>query len=264
MPKPRIFLGSSGKQAKLLQALTRGLEDIAHVDPWTTSFNPGTTTLERLVELAHEVDFAAFVFASDDWTTGTAPASNPERNRPGFSARQCRLRGRSFRRSPRDAPHLHPPCARLKASNRSARTYIHTIRRNDAERDESHHSEASRRDRKRWADRADRGPVVAVLADRAEPMGAFSRQPAANLAGPRWHAGAQRTLLAGRRQAVGEILPAKRRARGRTLRACSTVGRENGRWTRTRRSWTGQARSNWNRPIARQDISRLVPTCGRK
>ena len=27
--KPRIFLGSSGKQAKLLQAVTRGLEDVA-------------------------------------------------------------------------------------------------------------------------------------------------------------------------------------------------------------------------------------------
>jgi hypothetical protein len=69
MDKPRIFLGSSGKQEKLLQPLTRGLEDIAHVVPWTTSFNPGTTTLERLVELAHEVDFAAFVFAKDDWTS---------------------------------------------------------------------------------------------------------------------------------------------------------------------------------------------------
>jgi hypothetical protein len=69
MDKPRIFLGSSGKQEKLLQALTRGLEDVAHVEPWTTSFNPGTTTLERLLELAHEVDFAAFVFAQDDWTT---------------------------------------------------------------------------------------------------------------------------------------------------------------------------------------------------
>ena len=33
MNKPRIFLGSSAKQAKLLQALTRGLEDIAHVEP---------------------------------------------------------------------------------------------------------------------------------------------------------------------------------------------------------------------------------------
>ena len=76
MDKPRIFLGSSGKQAKLLQALTRGLEDIAHVEPWTTVFNPGTTTLERLLELTREVDFAAFVFARDDWTAGTPPASD--------------------------------------------------------------------------------------------------------------------------------------------------------------------------------------------
>jgi hypothetical protein len=76
MDKPRIFLGSSGMQEKLLQALTRGLEEVAHVEPWTTSFNPGTTTLERLVELAHEVDFAAFAFAQDDWTT-TSQAATP-------------------------------------------------------------------------------------------------------------------------------------------------------------------------------------------
>jgi Predicted nucleotide-binding protein containing TIR-like domain len=75
MEKPRIFLGSSGKQEKLLQALTRGLEDVAHVEPWTMSFNPGTTTLERLLELTREVDFAAFVFAQDDWTTNSPPAA---------------------------------------------------------------------------------------------------------------------------------------------------------------------------------------------
>src|SRR5687767_9809632 len=68
MDKPRIFLGSSAAQTKLLQSLTRGLEDIAHVEPWTASFNPGTTTLGRLLELTREVDFAAFVFARDDWT----------------------------------------------------------------------------------------------------------------------------------------------------------------------------------------------------
>ena len=72
--KPRIFLGSSGQQEKLVQALTRGLQDIADVDPWTTVFNPGVSTLERLVELSQEVDFAAFVFAQDDWTTkGASP-----------------------------------------------------------------------------------------------------------------------------------------------------------------------------------------------
>jgi CAP12/Pycsar effector protein, TIR domain len=75
MNKPRIFLGSSGRQAKLLQAITRGLEDVADVEPWTTTFNPGRSTLDRLVELSQEVDFAAFVFARDDWTMTDASPS---------------------------------------------------------------------------------------------------------------------------------------------------------------------------------------------
>lgn len=78
MDKPRLFLGSSGKQEKLLQALTRGLSDIARVEPWMTVFNPGTSTLERLLELTREVDFAAFVFAQDDWTsTASKVAAEP-------------------------------------------------------------------------------------------------------------------------------------------------------------------------------------------
>src|SRR5688500_2399945 len=76
MEKPRIFLGSSAKQEKFLQALTHGLSDIARVEPWMTSFNPGTSTLERLLELTREVDFAAFVFAQDDWTSVSPPASS--------------------------------------------------------------------------------------------------------------------------------------------------------------------------------------------
>jgi len=72
MRKPRIFLGSSGKQERLLKALERGLADVADVEPWTTTFNPGVSTLDRLVELTHEVDFAAFVFAQDDWTDAGA------------------------------------------------------------------------------------------------------------------------------------------------------------------------------------------------
>jgi hypothetical protein len=70
--KPRIFLGSSGKQKKLVDALTRGLSEVADVEPWTSVFNPGVSTLDRLVELTHEVDFAAFVFAHDDWTSSPA------------------------------------------------------------------------------------------------------------------------------------------------------------------------------------------------
>ena len=51
-----MLLGSSGKQTKLLRAITRGLEDVAEVEPWTTTFNPGRSTLDRLVELSREVD----------------------------------------------------------------------------------------------------------------------------------------------------------------------------------------------------------------
>jgi hypothetical protein len=78
MDKPRIFLGSSAAQTKLVQSLTRGLEDVARVEPWTATFNPGTTTLGRLLELTREVDFAAFVFARDDWTIKGAAAAASE------------------------------------------------------------------------------------------------------------------------------------------------------------------------------------------
>jgi hypothetical protein len=84
MGKPRIFLGSSTQQIKLVQAVTRGLEDIADVEPWTATFNAGTTTLGRLLELAHEVDFAAFIFAGDDWTAKSqaAPDADPGQASP--------------------------------------------------------------------------------------------------------------------------------------------------------------------------------------
>jgi hypothetical protein len=80
--KPRIFLGSSGKQAKLLDALTRGLSEVAVVEPWTTVFNPGVSTLDRLVELSKQVDFAAFVFAQDDWTTNPTDETKPGQASP--------------------------------------------------------------------------------------------------------------------------------------------------------------------------------------
>jgi CAP12/Pycsar effector protein, TIR domain len=73
--KPRIFLGSSGRQATLVSALARGLAEVAEVEPWTSVFNPGVSTLDRLVELTREVDFAAFVFAQDDWTSNPSDAA---------------------------------------------------------------------------------------------------------------------------------------------------------------------------------------------
>ena len=47
--KPRIFLGSSAQQETLLQALTRGLADIADVDAWTTVSRYGLRCLCRSV-----------------------------------------------------------------------------------------------------------------------------------------------------------------------------------------------------------------------
>ena len=106
MDKPRIFLGSSGKQARLLKSLTGGLATVAEVEPWTGVFNPGSSTLDTLVRLTREVDFAAFVFAQDDWTTptpgdpGTAVPARPRRvttwsSRLGCSAARSACAGPS-------------------------------------------------------------------------------------------------------------------------------------------------------------------------
>ena len=51
--KPRIFLGSSAQQEKLVAALTRGLADIAEVDAWTAVFNPGVTQIVKLPNRGH-------------------------------------------------------------------------------------------------------------------------------------------------------------------------------------------------------------------
>jgi predicted nucleotide-binding protein len=154
MDKPRIFLGSSGKQEKLLQALTRGLEDVARVEPWTTSFNPGTTTLERLLELAHEVDFAAFVFAQDDWTTHSPPPSALPG--PGQA-------------SPRD--NVVFEAGLFGGALGMRRTFIL-------------HSSGSKlpSDRERGPNCPYRRPVVAVFPDGAHREGAFRREPSEDFA----------------------------------------------------------------------------------
>ena len=148
MDKPRIFLGSSGKQQKLLQALTRGLEDIAEVEPWTTSFNPGTTTIERLFKLAHEVDFAAFVFAQDDWTSALPESGGQASPRDNVVFERSRGRilhhsfGRRFRTQRADIGHLftcrpagheHPRRTRQPAARRlDRRTASHWKSMSDA------------------------------------------------------------------------------------------------------------------------------------
>ena len=186
MDKPRIFLGSSGKQEKLLQALTRGLEDVAHVEPWTTSFNPGTTTLERLLELAREVDFAASCSLGTIGRPLTPAASTPP-DRPGFAARQRRLRSRPLRRRP-------SACAGRSSSMRAARSFRRdllglTCVRYDDVTTAAEMRVINQKLRKAIEDegraRPHRGPVVAVLPDGAQRSGAVRREPAADLARPR-------------------------------------------------------------------------------
>ena len=207
MDKPRIFLGSSGKQAKLLQALTRGLEDVAHVDPWTTSFNPGTTTLDRLLELAHEVDFAAFVFARDDWTT-TSPAAPPSpepgqaspRDNVVFEAglfggvlgmRRTFILHASGAKLPSDL--LGLTCVRYGEATTPAEMRVVNQKLRKAIENEGRLARIE-------------GLWWQFSLTRAQPAGAFRREPAADLARPRRRAGAERPLMAGGRQPVREIL----------------------------------------------------------
>ena len=170
MVKPRIFLGSSGKQKGLLQALTRGLDDIADVEPWTTSFNPGTTTLERLLELAREVDFAVFVFAQDDWTTAhSARIPLPrDRPRPLHETMSSSKPASSAARSDCAEPSSSMPAAR---SCRATSSGSHCVRYGDATTAaemQGRQPEAPEGDPGRGPHRPDRGPMVAILPDGTE------------------------------------------------------------------------------------------------
>ena len=202
MDKPRIFLGSSGKQAKLLQAITRGLEDVADVEPWTTTFNPGRSTLDRLVELSQEVDFAAFVFAQDDWTTTDASQSGQASPRDNVVFEAGLFGGRAWYQA-----HVHPPRERFEAAERPARADVRPLRPGDqpggGSRDQP---EAPQGDRDRGSPRPGRGAVVAALADHAERGRTVGGEPPAHLAGPRRWPERGRPGLAGGRHPVGPLL----------------------------------------------------------
>src|SRR2546421_7754977 len=202
MNRPRIFLGSSGKQAKLLQAITRGLADVADVEPWTTTFNPGRSTLDRLVELSQEVDFAAFVFAQDDWTTTDASQAGQASPRDNvvFEAglfggalgiRRTFILHANGSKLPSDLLGLtsvrYDPAAspaEVRAINQKLRKAIETEGRQQPRR----------------------GAVVAALAHRAERDGTVGGESPAHLAGPRRWSERGRPELAGGRHPVGPLL----------------------------------------------------------
>ncbi|HEV7766802.1 MAG TPA: TIR domain-containing protein [Thermoanaerobaculia bacterium] len=257
MDKPRIFLGSSGKQEKLLHALTRGLEDVARVEPWTTSFNPGTTTLERLTELAHEVDFAAFVFAKDDWTstaaspTDTAQAS--PRDNVVFEAglfggtlgmRRTFILHANGAKLPSDL--LGLTCVRYGEAASAAEMKVINQKLRKAIENEGHFS---RIEGLWWqfslTARNEREPSAVSLLRISR-----DRDGALEVNGRSWQEDG--TLSA---RYWSEASKEKR-----TRRASSTTGKANARDIRTRHSSTVRERSGSRRPIARPDTSPLAPT----
>src|SRR5215212_8664748 len=80
--KPRISSGRLGSRRGCSGRLLAGSRTSARSTRGRRSFNPGVSTLDRLVELTREVDFAAFVFAQDDWTSNPADGTTPGQASP--------------------------------------------------------------------------------------------------------------------------------------------------------------------------------------
>jgi hypothetical protein len=90
MIKPRIFLGSSAEQAKLLRAIARGLSEVADVEPWMTTFNPGRSALDRLVaELVANIPPGAEAPEPEGAANAVATVVSGRRNRVYINAPQA-------------------------------------------------------------------------------------------------------------------------------------------------------------------------------
>jgi predicted nucleotide-binding protein len=64
--KVRIFIGSSSEAKSVMRSLEADLSDRGFIPvPWSGSFGLALNTLSELWRLAHEVDFAVFVWAAD-------------------------------------------------------------------------------------------------------------------------------------------------------------------------------------------------------
>jgi hypothetical protein len=127
MGKPRIFLGSAGKQEKLLQADTRSRRRRARgtLDDILQSWDHHTG--ERLLELEHEVEFAAFAFARDDWTPTEMRAVNQKlRKAIENEGRVARIEGLWWH-------HDHGPCWVVHGNYRNP-TRMRRWRRDDGRR----------------------------------------------------------------------------------------------------------------------------------
>lgn len=69
-PLPKVFIGSSSEGADVAEDLEHSLGSTVHPVRWDLDvFDPGSFTLEALLQAAAEVDFAILVATADDTTT---------------------------------------------------------------------------------------------------------------------------------------------------------------------------------------------------
>lgn len=65
--KPRVFIGSSTEGIEIAELVQLGLERVAECTLWTQStFAPGQTTIESIVDVSLEYDFAVLILTADD------------------------------------------------------------------------------------------------------------------------------------------------------------------------------------------------------
>lgn len=79
--RPKMFIGSSSEGLAIAEALQRGLDQHAQVVLWNQGvFTLGHATLETLVRVAHEHDFAVLVLTADDLVTSRKQRRNAPRD----------------------------------------------------------------------------------------------------------------------------------------------------------------------------------------
>jgi Predicted nucleotide-binding protein containing TIR-like domain/TIR domain len=80
--KPRLFIGSSTEGLRIAELIQLGLEKVAECTVWTqSSFLPGRTAIESVVDLTLQYDFAILVLTPDDFVSKRGDeASGPRDN----------------------------------------------------------------------------------------------------------------------------------------------------------------------------------------
>ena len=245
MDKPRLFLGSSGKQEKLLQALTRGLERHRERRTLDDILQSGDVDAGAPARAHPGSRFRGVRLCTGRLDDGSPPASSSLRrvkrrraitscSKPAFSAASWECAEPSF------------SMQGSEASERPPGPYMRALRRrDDAVRDEDRQPEDPESNRERGPHRAHRGLMVAVLLDGAHRKGAVRAEPPEDFARSQRRAGVVGPFMAGGWKPLGEILERGGEGEGKVFRHLlllerrAAVGPECAAARRNRRDPTG-------------------------